>query len=70
MQAIREDHGRDTESQVDVSNEIKTQFGPMDESRYESARWWRRLNRGMAVVGVLIIAAIVSLHGCFTSNVR
>lgn len=35
--------------------------GPMDERRYQSARWWRRLNRWMSLVGLLIIATIVSL---------
>lgn len=31
------------------------------ESRYASARWWRNLNRGMSVVGLLIIGAVVAL---------
>ncbi|KAK3302115.1 uncharacterized protein B0T15DRAFT_404370 [Chaetomium strumarium] len=33
----------------------------LDELRYESARWWRNLNRGMSVVGLLIIGAIIAL---------
>jgi hypothetical protein len=33
----------------------------VDESRYESARWWRNLNRGMSIVGLLIIGAVVAL---------
>ena len=36
------------------------QFGPLDEARYESAKWWRNLNRWMSLVGVIIIVAIVS----------
>jgi hypothetical protein len=32
-----------------------------DEVRYESARWWRTLNRGMAVVGTVLMIVIVSL---------
>lgn len=36
------------------------QFGPMDEARYESAKWWRRLNRWMSLVGLVIIAIVVS----------
>jgi hypothetical protein len=51
-------------SNLDESNEgpndYTRQFGPMDEARYESAKWWRNLNRWMTVVGVMIIAAIVS----------
>ncbi|KAK0623450.1 hypothetical protein B0T14DRAFT_494930 [Immersiella caudata] len=33
----------------------------IDETRYESARWWRGLNRAMSIVGLLIIGAIVAL---------
>lgn len=33
----------------------------VDETRYESARWWRNLNRAMSVVGLLIIGAVVAL---------
>ena len=32
-----------------------------DETRYESARWWRNLNRVMSVIGLLIIGAVVAL---------
>ena len=44
----------------DTFNDYERQFGPMDDARYESAKWWRRLNRWMSLVGFLIIAAIVS----------
>lgn len=33
----------------------------VDETRYESARWWRNLNRVMSLIGLLIIGAIVAL---------
>ncbi len=33
----------------------------VNETRYESARWWRNLNRVMSVVGLLIIGAVVAL---------
>ncbi|KAJ5033519.1 uncharacterized protein L3040_008634 [Drepanopeziza brunnea f. sp. 'multigermtubi'] len=42
-------------------NHYARQFGPMDERRYESAKWWRNLNRWMSVVGLLILATIVTL---------
>jgi len=45
----------------DGPNDYIRQFGPMDEARYESARWWRGLNRLLSVVGVLIIAAVIIL---------
>ncbi|KAI9793631.1 MAG: hypothetical protein M1833_000717 [Piccolia ochrophora] len=32
-----------------------------DEARYYNARWWRNVNRIMSAVGVVIIAAIVTL---------
>ena len=48
------------DSSNDVLNDYARQFGPMDEARYESAKWWRRLNRCMSLVGVLIVAAVVS----------
>ncbi|KAI0190092.1 hypothetical protein F4808DRAFT_31424 [Astrocystis sublimbata] len=37
------------------------QIGPVDDSRYQSARWWRNLNRYMSILGVLIIGAIIAL---------
>ncbi|KAK6610959.1 hypothetical protein H4I96_02557 [Botrytis cinerea] len=50
---------RDVESRG--NNDYAKEFGPLDEARYESARWWRNLNRWMSVVGLLIIAAIIIL---------
>jgi hypothetical protein len=34
---------------------------PVDDSRYQSAKWWRGLNRFMAVIGLLVIGAVVAL---------
>lgn len=47
------------EKPTDVENDYSRQFGPLDEARYESARWWRNLNRCMSVVGVIIIIIVV-----------
>ncbi|GAB1320547.1 Serine-rich protein [Madurella fahalii] len=33
----------------------------VEETRFESARWWRNLNRVMSVVGLLIIGAVIAL---------
>lgn len=33
----------------------------LDETRYESARWWRNLNRVMSMVGLLVIGAVIAL---------
>ncbi|KAI8635018.1 hypothetical protein F5Y19DRAFT_470069 [Xylariaceae sp. FL1651] len=34
---------------------------PTDDSRYQSARWWRNLNRFMSIIGLLILGAIAAL---------
>jgi hypothetical protein len=34
---------------------------PIDDSRYQSARWWRNLNRYMSVIGLLIIGVVIAL---------
>ncbi|KAI1420578.1 hypothetical protein F5Y12DRAFT_719398 [Xylaria sp. FL1777] len=34
---------------------------PIDDTRYQSARWWRNLNRYMSVLGLLILGAIAAL---------
>lgn len=52
------------DSSNDVPNDYVRQFGPMDEARYESAKWWRRLNRWMSIVGLLIIIAVVCSSIC------
>ncbi|KAJ4414083.1 hypothetical protein N0V85_003311 [Neurospora sp. IMI 360204] len=36
-------------------------ISPMEEARYLSARWWRRLNTGMSLVGLIIIGAVIAL---------
>ncbi|RKF55204.1 putative serine-rich protein [Golovinomyces cichoracearum] len=36
-------------------------FNAIDEARYENAAWWRKLNRWMSLVGVLVIGAVVAL---------
>ncbi|KAI1760156.1 hypothetical protein GGR53DRAFT_102301 [Hypoxylon sp. FL1150] len=33
----------------------------IDDSRYQSARWWRNVNRFMSVAGLLIIGAVAAL---------
>ena len=62
MKEMRE-HDHST-SNLDESNEgpndYTRQFGPMDEARYVSAKWWRNLNRWLSLVGVLIIIVVVS----------
>lgn len=35
--------------------------GTIDEIRYNSARWWRNLNRGMSIFGLLVLGAVITL---------
>lgn len=46
-------------SRATMVRDLEKALDPVDERRYENARWWRSLNRLMSIVGVLIIAAIV-----------
>ena len=34
---------------------------PLQEARYENARWWRNINRMMAFVGMIILVCVVSI---------
>lgn len=36
-------------------------FNVEEVRKYQKARWWRALNRGMSVVGLCVVAAVVSL---------
>lgn len=36
-------------------------FTTLEEARYNSARWWRNLNRGMSVFGLLLLGAAIAL---------
>ncbi|OCK85297.1 hypothetical protein K432DRAFT_413395 [Lepidopterella palustris CBS 459.81] len=50
-----------TPSQADIERAFVRDIGPIDERRYQKARWWRNLNRIMSVVGILLIGAIIAL---------
>lgn len=58
--SVREPSSSNLENSNIASNDYARQYGGMDSVRYESARWWRILNRWMSLVGLLIIAAVVS----------
>lgn len=47
-------------SLLNVEMELR-RVAVIDELQYWSARWWRNLNRIMAVVGLLVIGAVVAL---------
>jgi len=49
-------------SNVDLQQQQQPQYmQAIDQIRYNSARWWRNLNRIMSVVGLLLIGAIIAL---------
>ncbi|KAL2271684.1 hypothetical protein VTJ83DRAFT_1055 [Remersonia thermophila] len=59
--AAAEDSEKDSPIHQRTSRHQRNRTRAMDETRYESARWWRNLNRAMSVVGLLLIGAVVAL---------
>jgi len=55
-EAIQRDLG-----EFGVPEAFKRQMAQADEVRFQSAKWWRTLNRAMSVVGLLLLAAIAAL---------
>ncbi|KAI9718944.1 MAG: hypothetical protein M1812_003829 [Candelaria pacifica] len=48
-------------SRPDIEEAMTRVLGPIDEAKYENARWWRNLNRILSVVGLTIIIAVIAL---------
>lgn len=48
-------------SHLDLRHQPSQSMLTMDEVRYNSTRWWRNLNRGMSIVGLLVLGAIIAL---------
>lgn len=44
----------------DIEQAMDENVGPISESRYQNARWWRNVNRIMSIVGFLLLVTIVS----------
>lgn len=47
-------------SRLEVARDLEKSIGLAGAKRYENARWWRNLNRVMSVLGIIIVAAMVS----------
>ncbi|KAL7627133.1 hypothetical protein AAE478_003909 [Parahypoxylon ruwenzoriense] len=45
----------------DEPDPLQRRVAPVDGFRYHSARWWRNLNRFMAIAGLLILGAVAAL---------
>lgn len=50
-----------SQGEMGQSHEYERHIESEDEIRFQSAKWWRKLNRCMSVVGLLIIGAIIGL---------
>jgi hypothetical protein len=59
------DEEKDYARRSQLEENLARQCDPIDEAKYENARWWRNLNRIMSVIGALLIAAIVCADVCF-----
>ncbi|KAF2965769.1 hypothetical protein GQX73_g7795 [Xylaria multiplex] len=53
--------GKTTQFQMPDDSPLYRRVAPVDDIRYQSARWWRNLNRYMSIIGLLIIGAVVAL---------
>ncbi|KAI9861879.1 MAG: hypothetical protein M1830_006193 [Pleopsidium flavum] len=53
--------GEKPTSRSDVEQAMEQSLGPIDEARYQNARWWRYVNRVMSIVGILILVTIIAL---------
>jgi hypothetical protein len=49
------------EGEYGVPEALKRRIAQYDEMRYQSAKWWRTLNRVMSVFGLLILGAVAAL---------
>ena len=53
--------GKNVAPRTQFEEDLEKQLSPIDEARYENARWWRNINRILSAFGIFIIIAIVSL---------
>lgn len=55
------EEGNASTSQLDVRSALPRRAHSFEEAQYEGALWWRRLNRYMSIVGLLVISAVIVL---------
>ncbi|KAK7963697.1 hypothetical protein PG988_010671 [Apiospora saccharicola] len=46
---------------IETPDIFSGRLDPTEDSNYQSARWWRNVNRFMCIVGLLIIGAVIAL---------
>lgn len=54
------EHDRST-SNLDLRQKPSYHAPSVNETVYDSARWWRNVNRIMSIVGLLVLGAIIAL---------
>ena len=60
LKPLLRDEESQTRSRSKAERDLEKAIVSIDEARYENARWWRNINRIMAVLGLLVIGAMVS----------
>jgi hypothetical protein len=61
---IRDVEKGNSQAQLRVDSEpeqLYRRVAPIDDSHYQSARWWRNTNRLMSIIGLLILGAVIAL---------
>lgn len=48
-------------SLLDEERDLPRRVAAIDETLFQSARWWRALNRYMSVIGLVVVGAIAAL---------
>jgi hypothetical protein len=54
-------HGNPSDEFIAMPAAFKRHVQQVEEMRYQSAKWWRTLNRFMAFIGLLLLGAIAAL---------
>lgn len=55
--------GKDS-ARTSIMEDLEKNFAiPLQDARYENARWWRNINRMMAFVGIIVLICVVSTDG-------
>ncbi|KAI6551304.1 hypothetical protein MCOR04_011076, partial [Pyricularia oryzae] len=53
--------GDNSQSELGIPDSLRRRVTPADDIRYQSAKWWRTLNRCMSAVGLIIIGVVIGL---------
>lgn len=54
--------GKGNPNRTQLIEDLEMRLDPVDEARYENARWWRNINRIMSFIGIVIIVAVVCYY--------